>query len=149
MSVEEKKIFDVTNEEGTIIDALQGNAVIKYQYEGDEEPTQVYAQAFTKGKVETEDGEFPEPEEGKVVMKMEIEVTPTNYPFYENREKKDMKLIEKEKLKKEGFALISNVKRTFEYRKETTQNLVENKRNSLVKVGGPLGGGEGEEAEEG
>ena len=77
---------------------------------------------------------------------MDVEVTPTNYPFYENREKKDMKLVEKEKLKREGFALRSNVKRTFEYRKEITQNLVENKRNSLVKVG-PLGGGAAAEEE--
>ena len=118
MQEDEKVALRVTNQSKTIIDSLEGNAIIEYKYKDEASFEEVYNQSFTKGEVKTEDGKFPSPSEGKEVEEVKIKITPSNYPFYNSREdsavgEKMKKLIDSGK-----FELFSSVERNLTYRKE-------------------------------
>ena len=116
MQEDEKVALRVTNESKTIIDSLEGNAIIEYKYKDEVSFEEVYNENFTKGEVKTEDGKFPSPSQGKEVEEVKIKITPSNYPFYNSREdsaagKKMRKLIDSGK-----FELFSSVVRNLTYR---------------------------------
>jgi hypothetical protein len=131
MQEDEKVALRVTNESKTIIDSLEGNAIIEYKYKDEASFEEVYNESFTKGEVKTEDGKFPSPSEGKEVEEVKIKITPSNYPFYNSREdsavgEKMRKLIDSGK-----FELFSSVERNLKYRKEVSGEALTGKVDEL------------------
>lgn len=80
-----EKLFEVTDEKGTPINTMEGNATVKYKYEDEEEFVEVLDEPVEKGVVKAEDGEFPAAAPGKTIEEAKIEVIPSNYDFYKSR----------------------------------------------------------------
>jgi len=138
MQEDEKVALRVTNQSKTIIDSLEGNAMIEYKYKDEASFEEVYNENFTKGEVKTEDGKFPSPSQGKEVEEVKIKITPSNYPFYNSRE--DTAVGERmRKLMNSGrsgkkvskIELFSSVERNFTYRKEEAEKVLAGKVDGL------------------
>jgi len=78
-------LFEVSNEKGTTIRDLEGDAKVSYKYEDSEDFEEVLNEPIEKGKVKAEDGKFPDKDESREFKESKIEILPTNYPFYLSR----------------------------------------------------------------
>ena len=131
MQKDENVALRLTNESKTIIDSLEGNAIIEYKYKDEASFEEVYNKSFTKGEVKTEDGKFPSPSEGKEVEEVKIKITPSNYPFYNSREDSAAGEKMRDLIDSGKFELFSSVKRTFAYRKEAAGEALTGKADEL------------------
>ncbi len=130
---EKKEVLVVVNEKETRVKTLEGEAKVEYKYAEEENYVTVLETQVEKGVVKNNDGKFPEPDPNKELDRQKVTITPTNNPFYKNRQFIFDYFTKKEQLRGDGEKFKLEEEKMTKKQKEEYREQIKNQRISNAK----------------